>query len=71
MDTPQFTTVESSNVDAVAYEQDNVFVKFKNGSTYKYKSVPKPVYDNLLTAPSVGQFLNKEIKGIYEFERVL
>lgn len=32
---------------------------------YKYFSVPQPVYDGLLAAPSKGRYFNTVIKGRY------
>ena len=65
-------SVSSSNIESVGYEEETqeVYVKFLNGSTYKYLGVPINVYNALLTAPSVGQYLNKNIKPLYNFERV-
>ena len=48
--------VDSSNIEAIGY-----------GTIYVYHGVPSEVYENLMSAPSKGSFLNREIKGIYEF----
>jgi hypothetical protein len=64
--------VESSNVAAVGYdeEQESLYVEFKSGSTYKYLEVPFYAYEEMLSADSIGRYLNKEIKGRYEFTKL-
>lgn len=62
--------VDSSNVSTVAYEDGYLFVRFKGGTHYKYKDVPQGVFNNLLQAESKGKFLNAEIKGKFDFERL-
>lgn len=80
---------EESHTEKVWYESSNVFysefiengnnggdlyVTFKNGSTYKYKDVL--IAPNYLMFKhggldgSHGKALNKHIKGLYEFEKV-
>lgn len=65
-----YTPVSSSNVEGVAYEDGDVYVKFLNGSEYKYEGVPASIYQELLNAPSVGSYLNSNIKGSYPYTRV-
>jgi hypothetical protein len=64
--------VDSSNVAAVGYEEDSqtLQVEFNNGSTYQYFDVPQAIFDDLLGASSVGQYLNKIVKGTYRYSRV-
>lgn len=68
---PNYEAVTSSNIDSVAHENGDLYVKFKNGSEYKYPNVPFELYEQLRDAPSVGQFLNSSIKGSYSFERIV
>lgn len=69
---PKMHSVSSSNVDAVGYDPDGerLYVRFHSGDIYEYHGVPKDVYEDLLAAPSVGRFLNYEIKGRYSYSRV-
>jgi hypothetical protein len=63
--------VESSNIDKVGYDENTLYVLFKNGGFYRYKNVEIEKYDKFLIAESQGKFLNTEIKkGGYEFERI-
>lgn len=66
----KWVAVESSNISAVAYEGDTLFVRFARGDVYKYFGVPQDVYDALCIAPSVGGFLASKIKGKYTYEKV-
>ena len=67
-----YSPVVSSNVAAVGYEADTetLYVQFKNGAQYAYASVPADEYEALLTAPSVGSYLNDNIKNVYSYRRV-
>lgn len=64
--------VVSSNIVSVGYDQSkkSLFVNFKNGSEYRYDNVPVEVFEELIGAESVGAFLNKQIKNVYEFEKI-
>lgn len=72
MSQPEMLPVQSSNIACVGYDTENqaVFVQFINGSTYSYKGVPEHEFQNLLTAPSVGSYLNRNYKNVYPYERV-
>ena len=71
MPMPDMQPVSSSNIAAVGYDAGNqtVYVQFLNGSTYAYKGVPEHEFQNLLTAPSVGSYLNRNFKNVYPYER--
>lgn len=62
--------VESSNVDAVGYENAVLVVRFVNGSVYSYSDVPEEVYDSMLNAESKGKYLCQKIKGKYDYCRL-
>lgn len=64
--------VQSSNVAEVGYDEasQTLEVLFHSGSVYQYFDVPRPVYQALLGSPSVGRFLNEQIKGSYRYARV-
>ena len=66
-----FTPVESSNIISVGYDEmtSSMYVNYPSG-TYKYDGVDKSVYENLLTSPSKGKFMNENIKGQYNYSRV-
>ncbi len=63
--------VDSSNVEAIGYEDSamELYVQFVGGALYVYHGVPREVYDDLMAAPSKGSFLNRIIKGVYQFTK--
>ena len=65
--------VESSNLDAVAYDAENkrTLVWFKNGGVYAYNNVPQETYEQFLAAESKGEFLNAELKPKFPATKVL
>lgn len=66
------TPVTSSNVAAVGYDVNTMTleVEFKNGSVYQYFDVPEAVYQEFMTAGSVGTYLNQNIKNSYRYAQI-
>jgi hypothetical protein len=64
-------TPESANVARFRYiEAERVLsVEFKNGGTYNYYDVPESAFEQMRTAPSKGEFLAQNIKGLYRYAR--
>lgn len=64
--------VDSSSVRAVGYDSATfeLEVEFHNGRTYRYRRVPVAAYRLLLLAPSIGEFVNKQIKPRFEAKEV-
>ena len=64
--------VSSSNVDKIGYdeEQQLLYVRFLSGGLYLYKGVGVMEFEALRDAPSVGSYLNRNIKGAYPYERI-
>jgi len=62
----------SSVVAAIRYDEKSskLRVIFQSGSIYDYLQVPEEVYNNMKKASSKGEFLNKEIKPNYQFEKI-
>ncbi len=61
-------SVYSSMVSAVAYDSDSqemLVTWAKSGKTSAYAGVPEDVAQACANAPSVGQFINSEIKNQY------
>lgn len=65
---PDMIYVDSSNIEAIGYDDDNedLYVQFLSSGLYIYSAVPRVIFDELMSAPSKGSFLNREIKGIYQ-----
>ncbi|MCP4603486.1 MAG: KTSC domain-containing protein [Proteobacteria bacterium] len=66
---PEMTFVDSSNIEALGYDVDTqeLHVQFVSSGLYIYSGVPREIFDELMNAPSKGSFLNREVKGIYQF----
>lgn len=68
---PDMIYVDSSNVEAIGYDDDiqEMHVQFVSGICYIYHDVPREIFDQLMNAPSKGSFLNREVKGVYQFTK--
>lgn len=68
----EMIAVSSSNVESIGYDADTqtLQIRFLNGGVYIYRNVPPMEFDQLLNAPSIGSYLNRNIKGIYAYERI-
>lgn len=66
------TPVESSSVLSVGYDRVTceLEIEYLNGRTYRYLLVPPAAYRLLMQAPSIGEFVNREIKPRFEAKSV-
>ncbi len=68
--------VQSTNLKKIGYDEGKelLYVTFCGGSTYRYKCVPKDVYNALIAIheqqESVGQAFMAQVNGQFEYERV-
>lgn len=64
--------VRSRSVRSVGYDADlsTLEIEFLTGVVYRYFMVPARVYRQLREAPSVGTFVNQEIKPSFACSRV-
>lgn len=46
-------------------------ITFNSGATYEYYDVPTEVIDGNTQADSLGKYFDKNIKGIYNYRRVV
>ena len=62
----------SSVVARIEYDtlSHTLRIVYVSGMMYDYKKVPEQIYAAMKTAFSKGTFLNKYIKGKYEFDKV-
>lgn len=63
--------VTSSTIKSVGYQDDDLYIEYQSGQTYKYSKVPRTLYENLLQAESKGKYLNTEIKNKFIYEKIL
>lgn len=68
---PEMIFVDSSNIEAIGYDEDNqeLHVRFLSGACYIYNGVPRQIFDDLMEAPSKGSFLNRQIKVVYQYTK--
>ena len=64
--------VTSRNVASVGYDQNTLTleVEFHSGSVYQYFDVPEAVYQEFMTADSIGRYLNQNIKNTYRYAQI-
>ena len=62
------TPVQSSNVAAIGADGDDLVVQFHSGM-YRYKGAGSNLQD-ALESESVGRFVNAELRGQFEAERI-
>jgi hypothetical protein len=62
----------SSVVATIKYDSTKSILRviFLSGAVYDYKKVPENIYNEMKTSSSKGEFLNKNIKPNYEFEKI-
>ena len=71
-----FDVHKSSTLSEIGYESQNsiLFVKFKDGTTYKYEPVPLSVYTELQTTNnnkgSVGKYFSTNIRGKFKCTKI-
>lgn len=67
----QRENVSSSNIISVGYDEatQTLEVEFQSGSFYQYYNVSQNIYDELMKAPSKGQFLSYQIKNVFPYSR--
>lgn len=63
--------VKSSNIVSAGYNttQCILYLKFHNGSIYRYFNVPRVIFDELLRAESHGRYVNRNICNSFTYER--
>jgi hypothetical protein len=72
MPAPVYTPVKSSNIASVGYDlaAQQLYVRFNNGSEYRYDGVPVDESDAMISDLSPGSYFNDNIKGQYPYRRV-
>ena len=61
----EMTLVSSSAIRALSYDGYTLSVEFHNSGSYDHPGVPESVYRGLMSAPSIGAFYNRYIRGKY------
>lgn len=68
----QWIEADSSNIARYRWASNGhvLVVEFKGGAVYNYYDVPESVFMDMQGAVSVGKFLARAIKGVYEYGRL-
>lgn len=68
----ELMTVDSSSVRGIGYDDDRaiLYVQYVDGEVYAYSKVPKSDFLDLLSARSIGWFVNKRIKPYYNYQKL-
>lgn len=61
--------VNSSAINSIDYKNDNLFITFNSGRTYRYLNVEKSLVKDFIKADSIGKFFNQKIKNNYTAEK--
>ena len=64
--------VASSNISSIGYDTNTqtLEIEFVGGRVYQYYGVPDNMHEQIMQAPSKGQFLHYNIKNNYPYSRV-
>lgn len=59
--------VSSSSIASIGYDKESQMleVEFVRGAVYQYYEVPAEEYDSFVSAGSIGQYFNFQIKHAY------
>lgn len=70
METITKEITNSSQVTKVGYNEETkiLTITFKTGKSYEYYDVPKDIFDSMLTAESIGKYLNQFVKPFYKYK---
>ncbi|WP_374111337.1 KTSC domain-containing protein [Weissella viridescens] len=62
----EWIPVVSSNLNAIYYDaaDSTIYINFKNGTAYAYPNTSIELFNDLLSAPSKGQFHHLYIKHL-------
>jgi hypothetical protein len=64
--------VKSTAVRTMGYDADEwvLQLEYTNGKVYNYFRVPPGEFELLEDAPSIGDYVNRQIKPFYEYEEL-
>lgn len=62
----------STVINAFSYDAENRILKvvYVSGAVYNYMDVPETIYQALSKVKSKGTFLNKNIKGRFDYKKI-
>lgn len=69
-DIPELTPVTSSNITHVGHDGQHVYVKYRNGDTWRYEDFSRPNYDEMINSGSVGTYVHQFVKPNHKGTKV-
>lgn len=64
------TDVDSSHLQTIEHNGKDLYITFKNGSTYEYDDVPEAMVRQMLRVDSKGKFLWRYIRDKYPYRKI-
>lgn len=62
--------VASSSIRAIGYENGVLQIEFHTKGTYRYYNVPLYVYNELMSAPSLGAYVSQRINPAFKAHKI-
>lgn len=64
--------VDSSWIASVTYASDaTLIVRFRRGTVYRYRTVPRAIVEALLAAPSKGAYFTRRIRNAFPYTPIV
>lgn len=67
---PEMTPVQSSNIHSIGHDGAALYVRFHNGSVYRYPTAGRDLHAHLLAAKSVGSAFQDRVRHFHNGERI-
>lgn len=68
---PTMVPVQSSNVESIGYQPNELHVRFKKGGHYVYTGTNGDLHQALLAAESKGRFIGEHLKGKFDCRKLM
>lgn len=69
---PAFNKAKSSNISLSVYSlsKKQLVVRFKSGAIYRYKNVPKAIWEAYKKATSKGKYFHRNIRTTFSYDKL-
>jgi len=62
--------LNSSNIDKIRWDNNNLFIHFRNGTAYRYFDVPESISIGMSKSESPGSYFKAYIKSNYRYAKI-
>lgn len=66
----KITHVVSSNINAIGWHRNTLFIRFNSGTSYAYQQVPFAHYQAFVEAESHGQHFHRFIRSQFQYSKL-